>query len=75
MQTQEIIDGPLAAIRRADSLAQVAAITGVHRSTIHRLVQAGKLKAISGFGNMKVSDEELSRFLGDTRDYQSRANS
>jgi excisionase family DNA binding protein len=56
--------------RRAYSLAQVAAILGVHRATVHRLVQAGKLKAISGFGNMKVSDIELDRFLSDTADYQ-----
>ena len=56
--------------RRAYSLAQVAAILGVHRATVHRLVQAGKLKAISGFNVLKVSDTELDRFLSDTQDYQ-----
>jgi excisionase family DNA binding protein len=56
--------------RRAYSLAQVAAILGVHRATVHRLVQAGKLKAISGFGNMKVSDIDIDRFLSNTREYQ-----
>jgi excisionase family DNA binding protein len=58
--------------RRAYSLAQVAAILGVHRATVHRLVQAGKLKAISGFGTAKVSDVEIDRFLSDTTDYQSK---
>jgi excisionase family DNA binding protein len=57
-------------VRRAYSLAQVAAILGIHRATVHRLVQAGKLKAISGFGVLKVSDIELDRFLSATADYQ-----
>jgi excisionase family DNA binding protein len=70
MQTQQHTNRTASIQPRAYSLAQVAAVLGIHRATVHRLVQAGKLKAISGFGNMKVSDVELDRFLSDTADYQ-----
>jgi excisionase family DNA binding protein len=56
--------------KRAFTIAEAAEFLGVHRATAHRLVQAGKLRAISGFGVLKVSDVELDRFLSDTADYQ-----
>jgi hypothetical protein len=56
--------------KRAYSLAQVGRILGVHRATVHRLVQAGKLRAISGFGVLKISDIEINRFLSTTEDYE-----
>jgi Helix-turn-helix domain len=70
LKTQQHIDRSASPARRAYSLAQVAAILGCHRATAHRLVQAGKLKAISGFGVLKVSDVEINRFLNATQEYQ-----
>jgi helix-turn-helix protein len=70
LKTQQHIDRSTPSARRAYSLAQVAAILGVHRATVHRLVQAGKLKALSGFGVLKVSDVEINRFLNATQEYQ-----
>jgi predicted site-specific integrase-resolvase len=52
--------------KRAFTIAEAAEFLGCHRATAHRLVQAGKLKAISGFGVLKVSDIEINRFLNDT---------
>jgi len=59
---------------RSYSLAQAAQICGVSRFTLHRYVQAGALKPIAGFKTIKISDIELSRFLGTTTDYQPRAD-
>ncbi|MFY9986624.1 MAG: helix-turn-helix domain-containing protein [Chthoniobacterales bacterium] len=70
MQTQQHCNRTASIHPRAYSLAQVAAILGIHRATVHRLVQAGKLRAISGFGVLKVSDFELDRFLSATTEYK-----
>ena len=56
--------------KRAFTIAEAAEVLGCHRATAHRLVQAGKLKAISGFGVLKVSDIEINRFLNDTAEYR-----
>lgn len=73
IQTQELSDGASPA-RRAYSLADAATILGVHRATVHRLIQAGKLRAISGFGRLKISDVEINRFLTSTADYKPRVD-
>jgi excisionase family DNA binding protein len=70
MQTQQHSNRTPSIHPRAYSLAQVAAVLGIHRATVHRLVQAGKLKAISGFGVLKISDIELDRFLEQTKPYR-----
>jgi predicted site-specific integrase-resolvase len=44
---------------------------GIHRVTMHRLVVAGKLKPIAGFGRMKISAADLDRVL--KRDERIRA--
>jgi excisionase family DNA binding protein len=56
--------------KRAFTIAEAAEFLGCHRATAHRLVQAGKLKAISGFGVLKVSDIEINQFLNATQEYQ-----
>jgi predicted site-specific integrase-resolvase len=70
MHTQQHSNRTASIHPRAYSLAQVAAILGIHRATAHRLVQAGKLKAISGFGVLKISDTEINRFLNTTEQYK-----
>jgi excisionase family DNA binding protein len=56
--------------KRAFTIAEAAEFLGCHRATLHRMVQAGKLKTISGFGVLKVSDIELDRFLSNTAEYR-----
>lgn len=53
--------------RRAFSLVEVAEILGCHKASVYRAVYAGKLKTLAGFGRNPVSDAELDRFLGATK--------
>lgn len=53
--------------RRVFSLVEVAEICGCHKASIYRAVYTGKLKTLDGFGRNRVSDAELDRFLGATK--------
>jgi excisionase family DNA binding protein len=65
-----ILDSDDSNKRRAYSIAEAAAMLGIHRVTMHRLVVAGKLKPIAGFGRMKISAADLDRFLNETSEYE-----
>jgi hypothetical protein len=53
--------------RRAHSLAEVAEIVGVHKSSIYRALYRGDLKPMAGLGRARISDVELDRFLSATK--------
>jgi excisionase family DNA binding protein len=65
-------DNSTAPTLRAYSVAQAARLCGVSRFTMHRYVQLGRIKAVAGFGRLKISDTELNRFLNTTEEYRPR---
>jgi excisionase family DNA binding protein len=48
---------------RAYSIAQAAKILGVHKVSVYRRIYEGKLKVLSGFGRLMISERELEKFL------------
>src|SRR5258706_4376402 len=60
--------------KRAYTLREVAAMTGRSYHTIHRMVTAGTIKVISGFGVRMVSTSELDRFLGQSETWKANPN-
>jgi len=52
--------------RIAFRIKEVAAMTGVHASTIRARVRSGELAVIQGFGPWLITKDELDRFMKET---------
>ena len=48
---------------RAYTIAQAAKMLGVHKVSVYRRIYEGKLKVLSGFGRLMISEGELEKFL------------
>ena len=54
----------------APTIVEVAAYLRVNKATIYRLLYAGKLRVIKGFGRTRVCAKSLDKFLADTGVYE-----
>jgi len=56
----------------AYTLAEFAALFGMERTWAYRLLYAGKIMAITGYGNTMVPDSEVEKLLNDKQRYTRR---
>lgn len=54
----------------APSVAEVAELFKLHPSVVYRMIYAGKLEVISGFGRLRVCPKSIDRFLNRSRTYK-----
>jgi excisionase family DNA binding protein len=55
------------------SVAESAVCFGVSDTTVYRLIYAGKLKVITGFGRLRVRRSDLESLLNETAVYVPKA--
>jgi len=53
----------------APTIVEVGQFLGYHKSSIYRLLYAGKLQVIKGFGRTRVCAKSVERLLADTGRY------
>jgi excisionase family DNA binding protein len=71
MTTQSNSENGLAK-RRAYTIAEAAALLGVHKVSVYRRIYSGEIKVLSGFGRLMIPETELERFLGNVKVYVPR---
>jgi predicted site-specific integrase-resolvase len=65
---REIIDqAKEAGLPRIYTAKEVAKILRITPQVLYRLVKQGRVRPLAAFGRLKISAEELSRFIGETR--------
>jgi excisionase family DNA binding protein len=57
------------------SIAEAAALLGVHRSSVYRRVVAGEMKVLQGLGIARIPASEIDRYLHNTTQYQPKQRS
>ena len=55
--------------RRAYTIAEAAALLGVHKVSVYRRIYSGEIKVLSGFGRLMIPETELEKFLSQVRVY------
>jgi hypothetical protein len=53
----------------APSVAEVAELFKLHPSVVYRMIYAGKLEVISGFGRLRVCPKSIERLLNRSTTY------
>lgn len=53
----------------APSVAEVAKLFNLHYSAVYRMIYAGKLEVISGFGRLRVCPKSINRLLNRSTTY------
>ena len=53
----------------APSVAEVAELFKLHPSVVYRMIYAGKLEVISGFGRLRVCPKSINRLLNRSTTY------
>jgi excisionase family DNA binding protein len=61
-----------ASSRKAFTIAEVATLLGVHKSSVYRILYAGGIKVLSGCGRLMIPETELQRFLNRVEVYAPR---
>jgi hypothetical protein len=54
----------------APSVAEVAELFNLHPSVVYRMIYAGKLEVICGFGRLRVCPKSIDRFLKRSTTYK-----
>jgi excisionase family DNA binding protein len=68
--TKTVVSNEELGSRQAYSIAEAAQLLGVNKITVYRRIYAGRIKVLSGGGQITITKTELDRFLNKVEVYQ-----